>query len=401
MAAPRMAVAALGAPGAGSTTLLHAMYDVLSLGVSQEQSYYLRAGSAQADLELRRVWKLLADEGAFPPRRTEKPVTHTMTLRDGRADLALAEWTEHADDGAEQRLDESDTVVLVLDGGVLGDPLDDTTRVRAAGLIGAARMSFLLQHLFGLRREQGRPYPSIAIVVTKSDQIARGPDKSEERLIRDVRDLLPLCFEPGTHTMVCPVRAGVFPGAQLSRVDPELVSPRWVHLPLLFALMSRLERLRADELAASREQEAALGREERALRRRVGKTLGLVGLAALAGPWPYAVVRGGVAWGVYAGGRRMRVRWTGGEDRDEVGRTRAAFRRAGEALGRPGKLLPAYRELMRRLGEVRERIREIDEERDDRSRQIRELGAHLAQVPIFLSGRRREPGARAPRHPSG
>ncbi|WP_157246771.1 hypothetical protein [Nonomuraea typhae] len=399
MAVPRVVITALGVPGAGSTTLLHAMYDVLSLGVSQGQSYYLRAESAEADLELRRVWKLLADEGRFPPRRTERPVTHTMTLRDGRADLAVAEWTEHPGDGAEQ-LAESDTIVLVLDGGVLGDPLDDTTRVHAAGLIGAARMSFLLQHLFGLRREHGGACPSIAVVVTKFDQIARGPDKSEERLIREVRELLPLCFEPGTHTMVCPVRAGVFPGAQLSRVDPELVSPRWVHLPMLFAVMSHLDRLRADELAACREQEAALERDERELRRRVGKTLGLTGLAALAGPWQYAVVRGGVAWGMQAGGRWIRGRRTGGEDRDEVGRTRAAFRRVGEALGRPGRLLPAHRELMRRLGEVRERIREIDEGRDDRSCQIRELGEHLAPVPIFRSGRRREPEAGAPSPPS-
>jgi hypothetical protein len=217
-----------------------------------------------------------------------------MTLGDSEDDLLSFSWTDyrgeamngrsddpdHADTAdLLARLEASDSIYVVVDGFAVRDPITPGNVLHVDDQVRAGRLSFLMEHTLRKRRESGRPYPSIVVLVTKADMINKGDDGRDAvmgRVVADVRQLLPPCFGEGTTTLVCLVELGTFGHADAEIVDPALVRPRWLHKPLLFSLMDYLFREHAEYQAAIENE--AQRKEE--LDRKPVKKADLVGTVA-------------------------------------------------------------------------------------------------------------------------
>lgn len=97
-----------------------------------------------------------------------------------------------------------------------------------------------------LRREPGRPLPSVLVLLTKTDRLLHGlPSRAAtterlDRALELVCELLPVIRQPGLTAAVCPVTVGRFGDQEQGVVDPETVRPYWLHKPVLFTAFHRL-----------------------------------------------------------------------------------------------------------------------------------------------------------------
>jgi hypothetical protein len=300
MPVPHVTITAVGATRSGKTTFLHGMYHVLSTRTFGGQSYSVRANTPDIDADLREAWLALRERGVMPKPTNDRPVTYDMTLGDSEDDLLTFSWTDyrgeamngrsddpdHADTAdLLARLDASDSIYVVVDGFAVRDPITPGNVLDVDDQVRAGRLSFLIGHALRSRRESGRPYPSLVVLVTKADMINTGDGGHEavmERVVADVRQLLPPCFGDGTKTLVCPVELGTFGHADAEIVDPALVRPRWLHKPMLFSLMDYLFREHADYQA---ETENETRRKEEMDRKPVKKAdlIGAVAAGAAVG----------------------------------------------------------------------------------------------------------------------
>jgi hypothetical protein len=141
------------------------------------------------------------------------------------------------------RLNTSDSVYLVVDGGYLAEPVTNSNRLGVTQAAGLRRMTNLLQAAVDKRDKAGEGPPSIVILVTKADLIP--PERLDplDPLVEDLRSVLGIAFSAGLTTLVCPVMLGDFgqdPGAKVSPAD---IDPHLLYLPIIFSLAEYMRQL--------------------------------------------------------------------------------------------------------------------------------------------------------------
>lgn len=250
----------LGATGSGKSTFLVAAHST-ALDVSAPVA--LEASDPQQRASLTRSWGLLAERRVFPSG-TAAPVTYPFQLhvssarsvpilvQDHRGGVLEDTGTPHQAGLLVSHLVDSDTLLLMIDGAVLGRWLaggsgEDTAEVKARLRIGM--LAGLLLSTAETRRRLDLLSQKVAVVVTKADEYARltGGIRLDE-LVAHLRVLIPVAFDSTVLTLVC--TAGVADGQSAARG----------HLaPFAFAALGPL----ADERAALaiRLQERAAHRE--------------------------------------------------------------------------------------------------------------------------------------------
>ncbi|GIJ70522.1 TRAFAC clade GTPase domain-containing protein [Virgisporangium ochraceum] len=264
-------VTMLGAPSCGKTTYMLATYATLSRGVS---AFSLVEQDHDRDKDLGDAWDRLTREGVLPLPTDETPQHHLFAFNYGATELMRLAWTDfrggamdarlsdaQAGDAAElvARLAGSDSIYLVLDSDHLVGRADGLTQLSMA-----RRMTSLVRRAFQERLCRHLPLPSLAVLLTKADLLTMYGDDTPaaDRLDRahgQVRDLLPVMTMPGVTAVVCPVMVGQFGEANATRVDPRTITPKDLHLPVLFTAEQWLRRdaaryaAQAHALAAERQ----------------------------------------------------------------------------------------------------------------------------------------------------
>ncbi|MBT0773267.1 hypothetical protein KIH74_30260 [Kineosporia sp. J2-2] len=259
MQIPEATVTMIGAPGCGKTTYFLGMYATMSSGL---QGYFLVTEDLDLDLELSENWDGMCDDGEMPaPTNGEVPRTFPLVFRNGLQTILRFSWEDYrggamsnrADDEVAvdathllERVHRSDSIYLVVNGNELLEPVTQASLQQVRRATKSRRMNAVLQDTTRRRQEEGRPVPSMVVLVTKSDLIARanpgvGKEELVERIADSARALLPSCFQEGTNTLICPVRIGEFSGDAQKQVAPEDVSPRNLHFPMIFSFLNYLD----------------------------------------------------------------------------------------------------------------------------------------------------------------
>jgi len=255
MATPEATVTMIGATGCGKTTYMLGMYSVMSAGLS---GYYLAAQNLDLDYDLAERWEDMRTYNNFPrPNLIQEPVPYPFFFRDNNQTLVKFAWEDYRggamDDRAHEadsvqldaRLLKSDSIYLTLDGTEFLTGVNDQNIADVRHRTRATRMGPRLSHVFDECDRRDRGYPSLIILVTKSDKIADANPGATQRELLDLvyesaSRLVPACFDENRNTMVCPVQVC------RDEIDPvagqpvRRVSARNVHYPLLYSFLHYL-----------------------------------------------------------------------------------------------------------------------------------------------------------------
>jgi len=287
-------VTALGTKVSGKTTFLLGMYAELSAG--GPHGYFLNAPDPDVDLDLGSRWDRLLDDGILPERTGADVIPYHFQFLDGIRPLIDIDWFDYrggaltdavegsSGDVAElhARLQDSDCVYLVVDGGYLVDPISREVVRGTLAKTGLKRMSSLLQTVIQKKVQAEEPPPTLVLLITKSDVIPQRRREDLTSLSDDLRMLIPLAFTDGITTLVCPVTVGNFGLDDPSQVSVEEIDPHGLHLPIVFSLAEYMRQL---ALAAAYAGTAVGGRvaeleeELRALNTGVFRNRSKIGLA--------------------------------------------------------------------------------------------------------------------------
>lgn len=294
MSVPRITMTMLGAEGSGKTTFLHGMYARLSAGM---HGYFLYTLDPDQDLDLTDAWQELNDKGRLPENTSTDPFTYEFRLAQGLETLldlsctdfrggALTERGSRAASAEDitrlrEQVKTSDSLHLVLDGEKLGGWVAagcPKNVNRATDGMQVARLSRYIRAGFDARRGEGKPPPSVVLLVTKMDLLPRATGMSKAQALCTAVDalenLLPLLYEEGITALVCPVQIGDFGSAlaENRRIDQSKIHPQNLHKPIVFSLWHFLtETLTADRrrLAELEENVTSRDSELAELRRRL------------------------------------------------------------------------------------------------------------------------------------
>ncbi|MFF4835970.1 hypothetical protein [Streptomyces sp. NPDC001315] len=261
MSVPRITLTMLGATSCGKTTYLHGMYARLSQGFN---GYFLYATDPDADLDLADAWTALSEEGTFPrPNDVNKPVGYEFRFLQGVLPLLEIDCLDfrggagtdrgNREDSPEdiamlrERIEVSDAIFLVLDGQHVGQWIADGARPHvnpATDPMRIATFSRAINFVIGKRRETNEPPPSLVVLVTKTDLLPQVTGMSTREalatLAKNLTNLVQLVAADGVSAMLCPVQIGNFGEATGPTVNPSDVDPRYVHNPIIFALLHYL-----------------------------------------------------------------------------------------------------------------------------------------------------------------
>jgi hypothetical protein len=196
----------------------------------------------------------LCTDGVLPDPTDEAPQLYEFVLQHQDSSIAEFDWADfrggalfsrsdrHGDvEVLRRRLVASDSIHLVLDGGVLADAHPLTEPANLSSALGADRMSAIVRQAIDERRSRDLAAPSLVVLLTKADRILEcgGPGRSArfclDQAVDRVIALLPIVTNAGLTVMVCPVQVGFF-GRATGRVDPATVAPEWLHQPILFTV---------------------------------------------------------------------------------------------------------------------------------------------------------------------
>jgi hypothetical protein len=254
---PEVAVTMIGASGCGKTMYLYGMYTELSAGL---EGYFLFSEDLDLDQEMAEAWDELCDTGTLPPPTPNVPRTYPFVFRTGIETVLRFSWedyrggamSDHSDDESSpdvvqlrERLLASGSIYLVIEGFHLARPVTRETFAQVRRVTFARKMTTLLQHTIHHRQLADLPLPSVVVLVTKADLIARAnpgqPAASLMEMVADsVKQLLPVCFSDSVSTLVCPVQIGNFPDQRQTSVDPSAVSPRNLQQPMIFTFLHQI-----------------------------------------------------------------------------------------------------------------------------------------------------------------
>jgi len=256
---PSLTITALGNKGSGKTTFLLGMYADLSAG---RKGYFLNATNPDADLALASKWDKLLDDGVLPPPNLADNIPYEFLFLDGTRPLLGVDWLDYRGGALEdevgaasgdvpelhKRLNKSDTIYLVVDGGYLVRPVENHTRAGIMRMGGLRRMTSLLQTAIRAREASGDLAPSIVVLITKADLIPPARRDPLDEMVDDIQQLLSVCFADGLSTLICPVMLGHFGLNPEGKVRTSDIAPHDLHLPIIFSLAEYMHQL---SLAAS------------------------------------------------------------------------------------------------------------------------------------------------------
>lgn len=235
----------LGTTGAGKTSYLLGMYAAMQSGI---QGFTLSAKDIDLDLELTERWEqLISIQGAdrWPPPNAGVVEHCYFDFNYGFRPIMSFEWIDYrglalSDRSSEQDvqelsqyLRESECVFLTIS----GEYLQDQVTPNSVREMKSDRMNQFLQQYISnhYRPTSNNPFP-IAILITKYDLCHH---RTKEEVIEDIKKLFQALFtnNSGWLVMVCPVSLG----KELeSDTDTGMIVPVNVHLPIVFAVYSRL-----------------------------------------------------------------------------------------------------------------------------------------------------------------
>ena len=252
MTAPDLVLTTLGAANSGRSIFLLGMYDILSAGL---HGYFTFTEDPDQAVDLRDAWDLLTDEGELPPpNATDNSKHYRFVFSHGFTPLVTIDWMDYRggalddrrDSGSDvlelrARLERSDSIYLVLDGGSLASWLDDPVKrtVVQKKLKVQAMSSQVLQAVTN-RKQNGLPLPSLAVLITKVD-LLRGADRSVGQalatVVHGLPELLPVVWADGVTALICPVKVGDFGANSTGIVNVSTIDPVGLHRPMIFSLM--------------------------------------------------------------------------------------------------------------------------------------------------------------------
>ena len=223
MTTPDLTLTMLGTTSSGKTTFLLGMYDILSAGL---HGYFTFTEDPDQAVDLRDAWDLLIDEGELPPPNDadRAGTTASSSTTDSRRWSPSTGWITAAARSMTARTrggrpraagaaGRSDSIYLVLDGGSLATWLDDPAKLTVVQRkLKVQAMSAQVLQAVTNRRQNGLPFPSLAVIITKAD-LLRGPDRSVGQALARwsrLRELLPVVWADGITALVCPVKVGDF-----------------------------------------------------------------------------------------------------------------------------------------------------------------------------------------------
>jgi hypothetical protein len=213
-----MIVTMLGQFGCGKSTFIAGMYAQLVQGF---RGCFLHTPDQDAGVEMvRQLTRLRA--GDLPEPNSTKGIPHDYVLRstEGTFPLHLTDFRGGApfelarDDGESdtallrQRLAESHSIFVALDSAHFTEPVTPVRLHDVREETGADLFSDLISKTVYDRQQKGNPPPSVAVLLTKADQIDGRPgsaarDWAEVRA--EIRDVLGGAFQPGVDTRIIPV----------------------------------------------------------------------------------------------------------------------------------------------------------------------------------------------------
>lgn len=282
MDVPKIKLTMLGAAGSGKTTLMYGMYAILASGL---HGYHLYTVDPDDHIDLMEAWEQLYEHGRLPVPTSTDPVSYQMTFNYGLETLLHLDFVDfRGGAGTEsgrkadapedirmlrERLAESDSIYLVLDGRYVGEWLaEGCPAMQLAGPMKIQVLGRYITEQFQRRREAGLPSPSLVLVISKSDVLAEvsglSGKEARDKMLQNMQNLVPFAYQPGVTALICPVQLGRFglnPGLQ---VDHRKVQPTYVHKPLIFSLMHYLQEQMAvyeHGLSGLRSQHSAALRE--------------------------------------------------------------------------------------------------------------------------------------------
>ncbi|WP_035920614.1 hypothetical protein [Frankia sp. QA3] len=302
MEIPTVKVTMLGTTGSGKSTFMLGMYATLSAGL---RGYFVYAQDQDDHIDLTDAWDRLLDDGLLPPPTTEeRSRRYEFVFTQGFDTLLNIDWLDYrggaltdrktARDTAElqQRLGQSDSVYLVLDGNAVGrwvrsivEGEGDNPSLRLERIqreLKVQDMTAQLNRCVGERRKAGLPAPSVVALITKMDTlpVTSGLDRIDaiNLAVEHLPELLPVVTS-GLTTLVSPVQLGEFGTEHHDTVDTQRVNPTHLHKPFVFTLMqylwsgiedneTELENLAAADVAAATELERLRSGVVRSLRNR-------------------------------------------------------------------------------------------------------------------------------------
>lgn len=253
---PSLTITALGNRGSGKTTFLLGMYAEMSAG---RRGYFLSATDPDVDLRLAGRWDKLFDDGELPPPNLADNIPYRFRFTDGLTPLLDIDWLDYRGgaiedergaesgdvEGLHQRLVQSDSIYVVIDGTLLVEPVVESARRDIMRQTGLRRISALLQHAIHTRAQLDNPpaAPSIVVLVTKADVIPPARLNQLDTLVMELQELISVCFQRGLSTLVCPVSLGHFGLTPAATVRTEDIDPRDLHLPIIYSLAEYMYQL--------------------------------------------------------------------------------------------------------------------------------------------------------------
>jgi len=280
MTVPDLTLTMLGAANSGKTTFLLGMYDILSTGL---HGYFTFTEDPDQAVNLRDAWDLLVDKGELPlPNDVDQSKYYRFVFNHGFTPLITVDWMDyrggalddHTTSGSDvselrERLNRSDSIYLILDGGVIAKWLDDPAKLPLAKRrLQVRAMTDHLQRAMQHRREKGLPFPSIVVIITKADLLrspSRGVGQALAQVVDQLEALLPVVFAVGVTALVCPVKVGDFGDSgeeRVTSVDVKTIDPVGLHRPTIFSLMHYLTVGLGGRSVAVGEAEAGLSEVE-------------------------------------------------------------------------------------------------------------------------------------------
>ncbi|MFD5084715.1 hypothetical protein ACFVYP_32680 [Kitasatospora sp. NPDC058201] len=257
MDVPSISVTMIGAAGSGKTAYLHGMYNRLSSGL---KGYYLYTTDPDRDLDLAEHWARLRRTGEMPkPTPDDVPVTYEFVFRRGMRDLMQVDFVDFRGDSLAaprgsapdvsrlaERLEATDTIILALASEHVAEWVKagaPGSLERAGDLMEIPRCSIAISRVFSNRFRARQPPPGVVVLLTKVDLLAARTGMSAAEALqvvaRNLGNLVPaLAGEEaeGVTVALCPIQLGAFGEGDRTIVDATRISPKNLHLPIVFSL---------------------------------------------------------------------------------------------------------------------------------------------------------------------
>jgi hypothetical protein len=272
-----MQITMLGYRGCGKTCYMLGMYSFMSMGLN---GFTISATDLDVDLDLINKWDQLVEEqgeSRWPTGTDENVYEYVFNFNYAAKPIMEFNWIDYRGGALRDKssatdvaklmdyVKDSNCLFLCISGEYLteeivsenGD-LNQQAKSRVGNKLKIQPINKILvdiQQKFEPSNE--KPFP-IVIVVTKYDKCSH---RGKDAVIRDVKGLFELLFQPdsGWLTAICPVSLGKDLANDINGGE---INPVNIHLPVAFAVYSKLMENAKDEKAKKYSLASSLSQEK-------------------------------------------------------------------------------------------------------------------------------------------